>query len=39
MLQGLALFLVSAAYVALLFAIAYYGDRRSAACQPPARKP
>jgi len=39
MLQGWALFLVSAAYVALLFAIAYYGDRRVSRGQPPARKP
>ena len=39
MLHGWALFLVSAAYVALLFAIAYYGDRRVSRGQAPARKP
>jgi len=39
MLQSWALFLVSALYVALLFAIAYWGDRRVARGQAPARKP
>jgi Na+/proline symporter/CheY-like chemotaxis protein len=39
MLQGWALFLISALYVALLFAIAYWGDRRVARGQAPARKP
>jgi Na+/proline symporter/signal transduction histidine kinase len=39
MLQGWALFLVSALYVALLFAVAYWGDRRVARGLTPARKP
>ena len=39
MLQGWALFLISALYVALLFAIAYWGDRRVVRGQAPARKP
>ena len=39
MLQGWALYLVSAAYVLLLFAIAYWGDRRVSRGQAPARKP
>jgi Na+/proline symporter/signal transduction histidine kinase/PAS domain-containing protein len=39
MLHGWALFLVSALYVALLFAVAYWGDRRVARGLAPARKP
>jgi len=39
MLQGWVLFLISAAYVALLFAIAYWGDRRVNRGQAAARKP
>lgn len=39
MLQGWQLYLVSAAYVGLLFAVAYWGDRRVARGQAPARKP
>lgn len=39
MLQGWALFLFSAAYVALLFGVASYGDRRVAVAGAPPRKP
>ena len=39
MLQGWSLFLISAAYVALLFAVAYHGDRRATTDGAPARKP
>jgi len=39
MLQAWVLFLISAAYVALLFAIAYWGDRRIRHNQAAARKP
>lgn len=39
MLQGWALFLISAAYVGLLFGVAYYGDRRAAVAGAPLRKP
>lgn len=39
MLHGWALFLISAAYVALLFGVATYGDRRVAVSGAPLRKP
>jgi Na+/proline symporter/signal transduction histidine kinase/CheY-like chemotaxis protein len=39
MLAGWVLFLISAAYVALLFAVAYHGDRRAARRGAPATKP
>lgn len=39
MLQGWLLFLISAAYVALLFGVAYYGDSRAERGGAPARKP
>ncbi|GAC1627776.1 MAG: hypothetical protein NVS9B10_17070 [Nevskia sp.] len=39
MLQGWSLFLISAAYVGLLFGVAYYGDRRAAVAGAPLRKP
>ena len=39
MLQGWSLFLVSAAYVALLFGIAHYGDRARAFGRAPAHQP
>ncbi|MDR3419221.1 MAG: PAS domain-containing hybrid sensor histidine kinase/response regulator [Nevskia sp.] len=39
MLQAWSLFAVSAAYAALLFGIAYYGDRRVERGHAPARKP
>jgi len=39
MLPGWALFVISAAYVALLFAVAYWGDRRVSRGQAPTRKP
>lgn len=39
MLQGWSLFLVSAAYVALLFGIAHYGDRVRAFGRVPAHQP
>ena len=39
MLTSWALFTISTAYVALLFAIAYYGDRRARLVGAPLRKP
>jgi len=39
MLQGWLLFLISAAYVALLFGVAYYGDARAERAGAPMRKP
>ena len=39
MLSAWALFTISTAYVALLFAIAYYGDRRARVAGAPSRKP
>ena len=39
MLSSWALFLISTGYVALLFAIAYFGDRRARVAGAPARKP
>jgi Na+/proline symporter/signal transduction histidine kinase len=39
MLSSWALFTISTAYVALLFAIAYYGDRRARLVGAPLRKP
>ena len=39
MLQGWSLFLISAAYVGLLFGVAYYGDRRAAVSGAPDAKP
>jgi len=38
-LSAWALFTISTAYVALLFAIAYYGDRRARVAGAPSRKP
>ncbi|HEX6793194.1 MAG TPA: NahK/ErcS family hybrid sensor histidine kinase/response regulator [Casimicrobiaceae bacterium] len=39
MLSSLTLFTISTLYVALLFAIAYYGDRRARLSGAPSRKP
>jgi Na+/proline symporter/signal transduction histidine kinase len=38
-LSGWTLFAISTGYVALLFAVAYIGDRRARVAGPPARKP
>jgi Na+/proline symporter/signal transduction histidine kinase len=39
MLNSWTLFAISTGYVAILFAIAYHGDRRAQIAGPPARKP
>ena len=39
MLSSWALFVISTVYVGLLFAIAYFGDRKARLTGPPARKP
>jgi Na+/proline symporter/signal transduction histidine kinase len=39
MLEGWTLFAISTGYVAVLFAIAYLGDRRARIAGPPSRKP
>jgi hypothetical protein len=39
MLNSWTLFAISTGYVAILFAIAYLGDRRARIVGPPVRKP
>jgi Na+/proline symporter/signal transduction histidine kinase len=39
MLNSWSLFAISTGYVALMFAVAYFGDRRARSIGPPARKP
>ena len=39
MLNSWTLFAISTGYVAILFAIAYFGDRRARIVGPPVRKP